>query len=138
MTVCCRNGDPFQGSKGGSCLTLGDELSIETHMLTKQGTLLGRGAWGEEEGKGAQEACSYVARSLGFYGDVSFRGSLASLSDSGSFLVVHALLSQGGCQREGFWEVVGHLVSPLDPSQTLLVGGCVLVSCSSPGPPVIK
>ena len=28
--------------------------------------------------------------------------SLASLSDSGSFLVVHALLSQGGCQREGF------------------------------------
>ena len=28
--------------------------------------------------------------------------------DSGSFLVVHALLSQDGCQREGFWEVVGH------------------------------
>ena len=64
--------------------------------------------------------------------------SLASLSDSGSFLVVHALLSQGGCQREGFWEVVGHLVSPLNPFQTPLVGGRLLVSCSLPGPPVIK
>ena len=32
---------------------------------------------------------------------------LASHSDSESFLVVHALLSQGRCQRKGFWEVVG-------------------------------
>ena len=30
--------------------------------------------------------------------------SLANRSDSGSFLVVHALLSQDRCQR-GFWEV---------------------------------
>ena len=36
--LCCRKGDPFQGSNGGSCLTLGNELSEETHMLTKQGT----------------------------------------------------------------------------------------------------
>ena len=51
--------------------------------------------------------------------------SLASLSDSGSFLVVHALLSQGGCQRGGFWEAVGHLVSPLDLSKLLrLVVAC--------------
>ena len=48
---------------------------METHVLTKQGTLLGSGAWGEQEGKGAQEDCSYVAHSLGFYGDVvSFWG----------------------------------------------------------------
>ena len=33
--------------------------------------------------------------------------SLANHSDSESFLVVHALFSQDGCQREGFWEVVG-------------------------------
>ena len=39
--------------------------------------------------------------------------SLARHSESGSFLVVHALFSQDGCQREGFWEVVGHVVSPL-------------------------
>lgn len=40
----CRKGDPFQRPKGGSCLTLGSELSEETHVLTKQETLLGRGA----------------------------------------------------------------------------------------------
>ena len=34
------------------------------------------------------------------------RWSLANHSDSESFLVVHTLLSQDGCQREGFWEVV--------------------------------
>ena len=42
--------------------------------------------------------------------------SLANPSDSESFLVVHTLLSQDGCQREGFWEVVGHVVSPFDLS----------------------
>ena len=48
--------------------------------------------------------------------------SLANRFDSESFLVVHALFSQDGGQR-GFWEVVGHVVSPFDLSQTLLVGG---------------
>ena len=64
--------------------------------------------------------------------------SLANRSDSESFLVVHALFSQDGCQREGFWEVVGQVVSPFDLSQTLLVGGGLLVPCSLPGPPVVK
>ena len=40
-------GDPFQGWKGHSCLTLGNELSKETRVLTKQETLLGRGARAE-------------------------------------------------------------------------------------------
>ena len=40
-------GDPFQGPKVGSCVTLGNELSEETLLLTKQETLLGRGAWAE-------------------------------------------------------------------------------------------
>ena len=39
--------------------------------------------------------------------------SLANHSDSESFLVVHALFNQNGCQREGFWEVIGHVVSHL-------------------------
>ena len=39
---CCRKGDPFQGPKLGSCLMLGNELSEETHLLTKQETLLGK------------------------------------------------------------------------------------------------
>ena len=64
--------------------------------------------------------------------------SLASHSDSESFLVVQALFSQDGCQREGFCEVVRRVVSPFDLSQTLLVCGGLLVPCSLLGPPVIK
>ena len=41
---CCRKGDP--GPKGGSCLTLGSELSEETHVQAKPETLLGRGTPG--------------------------------------------------------------------------------------------
>ena len=43
VTICCRKRDPFQGLKLGSCLTLGNELSEETYVLTKQETLLGKG-----------------------------------------------------------------------------------------------
>ena len=64
--------------------------------------------------------------------------SLANHSDSESFLVVHALFSQDGCQREGFWEVVGHVVSPFSLSRILPVGGGLLVPCSLAGPPVVK
>ena len=39
---------------------------------------------------------------------------LANVSYSESFLGLHLLLSQGGCQQEAFWEVVGHAVSPFD------------------------
>ena len=38
-----QEGSPFQGPKLGSCLTLGNELSKETHVLTKQEILLGKG-----------------------------------------------------------------------------------------------
>ena len=41
-------------------------------------------------------------------------------------------------EREGFWEVVGHLVSPFDLSCTLPVAGGLLLLCSFSGPPVIK
>ena len=44
---CCRKRDPFQGPKVDSCLTLGNELSEQTHVLTKHETFLGRGASGE-------------------------------------------------------------------------------------------
>ena len=63
--------------------------------------------------------------------------SLANHSDSESFLVVHALFCQDGCQR-GFWEVVGHVVSPFELFQTFPVGGGLLVPCSLAGPPVLK
>ena len=64
--------------------------------------------------------------------------SLVNHSDSESFLVVHALFSQDGCQREGFWEEVGYVMSPFDLSRTLHVGGSLLLPCSLSGPPVIK
>ena len=80
-----------------------------------------------------------MACSLRFYGDgISFRVVFSQSSDSESFLVVHALFSQDGCQREGFWEVVRPVVSPFDLSQTLPVGGDLLVPCSLPGPPVVE
>ena len=64
--------------------------------------------------------------------------SLANHSDSESFLVVHTLFSKDGCERKGFWEVVGHVLSPFDLSRILPVGGGSLVLCSLTGPPVIK
>ena len=42
--------------------------------------------------------------------------SLANHSDSESFLVVHALFNQDECLKEGFWEVIGHVVFPFDLS----------------------
>ena len=77
-----------------------------------------------------------MARSLGFYGDGELVSglSLANHSDSESFLVVHASFSQDRCQRERFWEVVRHMVSPFDLSRTVPVGGGLLVLRSLPGP----
>ena len=43
VTICCKKAVPFQGPKLGSRLTLRNELSEETHLLTKQEILLGKG-----------------------------------------------------------------------------------------------
>ena len=43
LWFCCRKRDPFQGPKLGSCLIIRNELSEETHVLTKQEILLGKG-----------------------------------------------------------------------------------------------
>ena len=80
-----------------------------------------------------------MAGSLGFYGDgISLRVIFSQSCDPESFLEVHALFSQDGCQREGFWEVVGQVVSPFDLFRTLLVGGGLLVPYSLSGSSVIK
>ena len=47
VAICCRKADPFKGPKLDSCLTLGNELSKETHVLMKQENLLGTGIWVE-------------------------------------------------------------------------------------------
>jgi len=60
FSYCCRKGDPFQGPKGVFSLILENELSRETHVLTKQETLLGRGAWAESRRVGEGKECVYI------------------------------------------------------------------------------
>ena len=98
-SLCCRKGDPFQGLKLGSCLSFGNELSEETHVLTKQEILLGKDTRVESSrGKGNQNCSATWFAVSGFrvMGLVS-RLSLANHSNSESFLVVHTSLSQDGC-----------------------------------------
>ena len=45
---CSRKGDPFQGPKLGSCLTLGNEWSEETHA-DKARDFIGKGHPGGEQ-----------------------------------------------------------------------------------------
>ena len=79
---------------------------------------IGKGCPGrEQQGKGTKENCSatWIAVS-GFMVTGLVSGlSLDKHSDSGSFLMAHAWLSQDGFQREGFWELgrTCRLASPL-------------------------
>ena len=68
-------GTPFQGPKLGSCLTLRNELSEETHVLTKQEILLGKGTRVESSRvREPGELLCRVACNVGFCGDgISFR-----------------------------------------------------------------
>ena len=70
VTICCRKGDPFQGLKLGSCLTLRNELSKETRVLTKQEILLGKGT-GVESSRVREPRRTALPCGLqfGFYGD---------------------------------------------------------------------
>ena len=85
--TCRRKRDPFQGLRVGSCLTLGNELSEEIHVLTKQETLLGRGS--QVESSGVRELrrtalpLSLAVSGFMVMGSVSAL-SLASHSDSGA------------------------------------------------------
>ena len=80
----------------GSCLTLGNELSDETRLRIKQETALARDAWAESR-RVREPRRTVQPRGFMAVGLVS-RLSLAHHSDSGSFLVTHALLSQDGFQ----------------------------------------
>ena len=67
---CCRKGDPFQGPKVASCLTLGNELLEETYVLIKQEILLERAHRWRAVGYGKPgELLCLMAHSLGFYRD---------------------------------------------------------------------
>ena len=127
-TFCCRTADPFQGPKACSWLTLRNELSGETHVLTKQELLSGKAPGRRAGGQGNP---GEPLRSLGLVMGLVSGWSLANRSNSQHFLVVHTSLSQEGRQWEGFWELAGHAVSPFDLSRTLPVGGSMLLTRTS-------
>ena len=127
---CCRKGDPFQGPKLGSCLTLGNDLFKETHVLTKQEVLLGKGARAESR-RVRELGRTALPRgfSLRFYGDgISFR----------------VVFSQSFWLR--FLPGAARLVQPRwMPERRILGGGRTcgvsfwpFLNSSLPGPPVIK
>ena len=96
---CSRKGDPFQGLRVGSCLTLGSELSKETHVLTKQETLLGRGARKESSRvREPRRTATWLTVSGFMVTGLVSRLSLSNHSDSGSFLVARPSFSQDGFQ----------------------------------------
>ena len=138
--MCCRKGDLFQSLKLGFCLTFRMNC-LRRHMCCQSKRFYWKGhLGGEQEGEATQENCSATWLAVSGFTVMGLVSglSLAHHSDAGSFLVVHALFSQDGCQRGGFWEEVRSVVSPFDLSRTLPVGGGFSVPCSSPGPPVIK
>ena len=110
----------------GSCLTHGNELSEEIHMLTKRETLLGRGARAESSRVREPRRTALPHKVSGFMAIGLVSGlSLVNHSDSGNFLVARASLSQDD-SREDSGRLVGHkdwrLLSPLNfPEFFLLV-----------------
>ena len=95
-----QEGGPLPGHETELCLTLGNELSEETHVLTKQEILLGKGTRGESSRvrEPRRTALSpWLAMSGFMVIRLVSRWSLANHSNSESFLVAHSSLSQDGC-----------------------------------------
>ena len=136
-----QEGGPLPGPETGLLTNTREWIVWGNTRAEKASDFIGKGRLGgEQEGKGTQENSSapwLVVSGFMVMGLVS-GVCLAHPSDSEPFLVVHVLFSQDGRWREGFWEVVGHVVSPFDLSRTLRVGGGLFVPCSFPGPSVIK
>ena len=111
-------------------------------MLTKQEILLGQEHGVESSRVRETRRDALLAISCFMVMGLVSGLSLPNHSDSESFLVVHALFSQDGCQQEGFWEVGRHVVPPFRKlkrvSQSLPVGGGLLGPCSIQGPPMVK
>ena len=136
-----QEGGPLPGPKTGLLSSTRKWIVWGDICADKARDFIGKGhPGGEQEGKGIQENCSAAWLAvLGFMVIGLVSGwFLANHSNSESFLVAHASLSQDGCSREGFWEVNRHSVSPFDLSRTLPVGGGLLVPYSLSGSPAIK
>ena len=113
-----RVGGPLPGPETGLLSNIQKWIVRGDTCADKARDFIGKGhPGGEQEGKGTQENYSAMWLTVsGFMVMGLVSGlSLVNRSDSESFLVVHTLFSQDGCQREGFWVVVGHMVSPFWP-----------------------
>ena len=140
LQYCCRKGGtPLQGPKSGLLSNtwkkiVGGDMCWQSKRFYWERAPRWRAVKGTQENSSAMWLVV-----LGFMvmGLVS-RWSLANHSDSESFPVAFASFSQGGFQREGFWEAgrTYGLVSSL--SFDLSVGGGLLIPCSLPGPPVVR
>ena len=108
LYIAGRQGGPLPGPESGLLSNTRKWIVREDTRADRTRDSIGKGCLGgEKEGQGTQEDCSATWLTVsGFMvmGLVS-RLSLANHCDSGSILVVHASLSQGGFQRGGFWEV---------------------------------
>ena len=95
---------PLPGPETGLLSNTRNELSEETHVLTKQEILLGKGVQMEDSRvrEPRRTAPLRGSQSRVLCDGISFRVVFSQSSDLESFLVVHALFSQDGCQREGF------------------------------------
>ena len=136
-----QEGRPLPGPKIGLLSNTREWIVWGDTCADKAREFIGKGRpGGEQQGEGTQENCSAMWLTvLGFTVMRLVSGlSLANRYDLRSFLVAHALLSQDGCQWEGFWDVNGHVVSPFNLSRTLLLGGALLVLYSLSGSPVMK
>ena len=125
-----------RGLSVGSCLTLRNELSKETHMLTKKETLLRKLPWVEsrkvKEPRKAvllRDSQSRVSR----WWD-SFLGCLRSLvlTLGPSWCCTHCSAMMDA--TEDSVRSLGHAASPFDLSWILPVGGGLSVLCSLLGP----
>ena len=111
-------GGPLPVSKSGLLSNTRKWIVWGDTCANKARDFIGKGRLGrEQQNKGTQDTWSATWLAVsGFMvmGLVSWL-SLANHSDSGSFLVACALLSQDGFQQEGFWEVgrTYGLASPL-------------------------
>ena len=95
-----QRGGPLPRPESGAFLTLGNELSEVTQADKARDFIRKAHAGGKQKSQGSQENCSAMwlkISGLMVTGLVSWL-SLASHSDSGSFLVACASFSQDGCQ----------------------------------------
>ena len=97
MPQCYRKGDPFQGLRVGSCLTLGRVFHGDAQADQARDFIGKEHLGGGQQGEGTQNGSATWLTVSGF----TVMGLISELSLAR--LVVH--ISQDGFQRGGFWEV---------------------------------